>query len=139
MRSEMLTVTPCGSAKFKDLIHEVSDGLVSAGFVVFRPPLHEMAFAVNLAPESSLLAWKGATYAHLQRVAKADICMVINPGGYVGAGATLELGFAVGLRKVIVFLQPDSEPARYGLADFTLETENAAEAVRAMKRIFQIK
>lgn len=136
---QMISITPCGSGKFKPLIHGMCESLTHAGFVVFRPPLHDMTFVQSLQADAGLLAWKGATYAHLQRVAKCDICLIVNPGGYTGVGGTLELGYAVALRKIIVAMQPDTEPARNGLFDFVLNTDDGAQATEAVIKLFRHK
>lgn len=131
-----MIITPCGSGKFKSLVHTLCDRLSDAGFVVLKPPLHDMTFAGTLAEDANLLAWKGATYAHMQRVAKCDVCLIVNPGGYLGVGSTLELGYAVAARKIIVALQPDAEPARQGLYDFVLRTEEPTAVVEALTKRF---
>src|SRR5689334_9104719 len=111
----MVILTACGSAKFKVLIHGICGDLSARGLLVLTPPLHNMTFTGALAQDESLLAWKGATFAHLERIAKSDICLMVNPGGYLGNASTLELGYAVALHKLVIALQHDAEPAREGL------------------------
>jgi hypothetical protein len=131
----MRSVSVCGSGRFKSLIHDVCAELDARGIVTLKPPLHEMTFADALTEEQRLLAWKGATFAHLQRVAIADICLLINPGGYLGAGTTLELGYAVALRKLIISLQPDTEPARQAVINIVIGTDEINEIVSRMEAI----
>lgn len=132
-------VTPCGSGKFKPLIHGICEDLENSGFLIFKPPLHNMGFTEGLHADEKLLAWKGATFAHLQRIAKCDVCLIVNPGGYTGVSTTLELGYAVALQKVIVALQHDPEPARESLFDFVLETDSRPQAIERFKLLFQEK
>src|SRR4051794_20412016 len=107
----MKRITLCGSGKFKPLIHKVGRGLKERGFIVFVPPLHDMSFTQQLSLEQTLLAWKGATFAHLNRIEKGDICLLINPDGYLGVSSTFELGYAIAKRKLIVALRHDeNEP-----------------------------
>lgn len=122
----MIIITPCGSGRFKEFIHALSARLEQMGFIVLTPPLHNIdKLTANSADECKLLAWKGATFAHLHRVGKGDVCLVINPTGYIGLSTTLELGYAVALGKLVVALQHDkAEPAREGLFDFVLETDD---------------
>jgi len=131
----MKTITVCGSGKFKSYIIEVCDALSGAGLLVLRPPLHDMEFASRLTEEQCLLAWKGATLAHIQRVAIGDICLLINRDGYLGVGTTLELGCAVALRKLVVSLRLDPEAARNSLINFVLGTEDVPDLVSKMVEI----
>src|SRR5271170_8141695 len=104
-----MKVTVCGSGKFRDLIHAICQDLTRDGLTVLKPPLHDMTFTESLSPEQVLLAWKGATFAHLQRIAVGDVCLFVNPRGYMGASSTLELGAAVAMRKLIIACQHDTE------------------------------
>ena len=130
-----MKITICGSGRFKELIHDVCDDLTKEGFVVLKPPLHDMSFTKTLEPDQVLLAWKGATFAHLQRVAIGEVCVIVNPGGYMGTSSTLELGAAVAFRKLIIAFQHDPEPAREGMFHFVLETDDRREAIRKLIRI----
>lgn len=118
----MITITLCGSGKFREAVHATGKFLQERGVVVLIPPLHQIEQLVADRPEEcKQLAWKGATFAHFNRIAKADIVFIVNPDGYVGASTTLELGYAVALGKLIVAMQPDdTEPARNSLFDVIL-------------------
>lgn len=130
-----MIVTACGSAKYKPLIHEICNKLSGNGLIVLTPPLHDMSFTRNIPDDGALLAWKGATHAHFQRIAKSSLCLMVNPGGYLGVSSTLELGYAVALSKYIVALQHDPEPAREGLFDKVLETENVEVVVNMVVKL----
>lgn len=134
-----MIVTLCGSGRFKEQIHDIGHQLQNAGYFVMTPPLHEIDRLTGGAdsPELTDLVWKGATHAHLQRVAKADIVFVINPDGYVGNSTTLELGYAIGVGKVVVAMQPDREPARQVLYDDVLNVDNPKKAVEALTSVIQ--
>jgi hypothetical protein len=116
-------ITACGSGKYRPLIHGITDALKKSGFIVLPPPLHDMpGLTVGMNPELTLLAWKGATFAHFARIQKANICLMINPDGYLGYSSSLELGYAVSLGKLVIALEHDrAEPAREGLFDIVLE------------------
>jgi nucleoside 2-deoxyribosyltransferase len=132
-------VTLCGSGRFKDQIHDIGHQLENAGYFVMSPPLHEIDRLTEDSDSQELtdLVWKGATHAHLQRVAKADIVFVVNPDGYVGNSTTLELGYAVSEGKVLVAMQPDQEPARQVLYDEILDVDNPRKAVDALASVIQ--
>lgn len=121
----MKIITVCGSGKNKELIHSVCKKLEEKGYIVLTPPLHNIEkYANDMDSEGKLLLWKGATFAHLNRINTADVCIMINPRGYLGVGSTLELGYAVSLGKLIISLQHDDEPARESLFDIVLECED---------------
>lgn len=125
----MTIITACGSKKNAALIHGICDELKTRGFVVLPPPLHDLSFTQNLNAEQSLLVWKGATFAHLNRITKCDICIMVNPGGYLGNSSTLEMGYAAAHGKLIIALRHDTELSRESLFDIVLDTENVSEIV----------
>lgn len=135
----MISITVCGSSKLKSLIHETCAKLEEAGFVVLTPPLHDIETLTNQSSEEcKLLSWKGATFAHFKRIEVADICLIVNPDGYIGNSTTLELGYAVASKKLIISFMPDSqEMARQGLIDFVLNTKNPDGAVALIKKKFK--
>lgn len=82
--------------------------------------------------EATTLMWRGAVLAHFGRIAKADLCLVVNPNGDLGVGSTLELGCAVALDKLLIALQHDREPARDALYDVVLGTDDVDEVVERL-------
>jgi nucleoside 2-deoxyribosyltransferase len=75
-------------------------------------------------------AWKGATFAHFNRITKADAVLIVNPDGYVGASTTLELGYAVAAGKLVIAMAGDrDEPARGILFDLVLDCSDVDKAV----------
>lgn len=122
----MAVVTACGSGKNKTLIHSICKKLEEKGHIVLTPPIHNIEkYADSMDLEGETLLWKGATFAHLNRIKTASVCIMVNPKGYLGVGSTLELGYAVGLGKLIISLQHDEELAREALFDIVLECEEA--------------
>jgi hypothetical protein len=132
-------ITACGSGKYKTLIHAITDGLARTGFIVLPPPLHNMpGLTKNASAELTLLGWKGATLAHLKRIHTADICLMINPEGYLGYSSTLELGYAVSEGKLVIALEHDkTELAREGLFDLVLGTIDPEEVVKRCTQILK--
>lgn len=134
----MASITVCGSAKFKALVHEICSKLESVGFVVLTPPLHDIESLTNhCSDECKLLVWKGATFAHFNRIDVSDICLIVNPEGYIGNSTTLELGYAVAQKKIIISLYPDNkELSRNGLINIVLNTEISSEVADLLKKKF---
>lgn len=134
----MAIITACGSGKYKATIHGICDGLKNAGFIVLPPPLHNIGkYEDNVDDEGCLLLWKGATYAHLNRIKTADVCIMVNPNGYLGVGSSLELGYALSLGKLIIALQHDAELARESLFDIVLESEKIDEVVSKITELLK--
>ncbi len=132
-------ITACGSGKHRILIHSITDALGKSGFIVLPPPLHDMpGLTAGINPELTLLGWKGATFAHLARIQKANVCLMVNPGGYLGYSSSLELGYAVSLGKLIIALEHDTaEPAREGLFDIVLETTSIEKTVEKLNNFLR--
>lgn len=130
----MRTITLCGSGKRREEIFAAADLLRDQGALVLAPPLHKIDDLCAGQPnECWELAWKGATFAHLNRIEKADVVFIINPDGYLGPSTTLELGYAVALRKLIVAMKSDStEPARTVLLDLVLDSADIADACKRL-------
>lgn len=135
----MAIITACGSGKNKELIHTICKKLEEKGHIVLTPPLHDLEKYMeneSFDEEGSLLLWKGATFAHFNRVKTANICIIVNPNGYLGVGTTLELGYAVSSGKLIIALQHDKEePAREILFDIVLEDENPETVVDKISQL----
>lgn len=130
----MRTITLCGSGKKRKEIFEAADLLRDQGAFVLAPPLHKIGELLAGQPDESWeLAWKGATFAHLNRIEKADVVFIVNPDGYLGPSTTLELGYAVALRKLIVAMKHDNaETARSVLIDLVLESDDVADACKKL-------
>jgi nucleoside 2-deoxyribosyltransferase len=130
----MRTITLCGSGKKRDEISEAARLLQERGAIVFAPSVHKIEELLDGQPDETWeFAWKGVTFAHLNRIEKADVVFIVNPGGYLGPSTTLELGYAVALRKLIVAMRPDNtETARTVLLDVVLDTDDVAEACRKL-------
>ena len=136
----MSIITACGSGKNKELIHTICKKLKEKGHIVLTPPLHDIGKyknSVDMDLEGETLLWKGATFAHLNRIKTADVCIMVNPKGDLGVGSTLELGYAVGQGKLIISLQHDEELARESLFDIVLECEDAEKVVEKIDTLLK--
>jgi nucleoside 2-deoxyribosyltransferase len=128
------TITICGSGKRREEIFAAADLLRDQGALVLAPPLHKIdELCAGQSNEGWELAWKGATFAHLNRIEKADVVFIVNPDGYLGPSTTLELGYALALRKLIVAMKPDStETARTVVLDLILDSDDIADACKKL-------
>lgn len=132
-------ITACGSGKHRALVHGITNRLKEKGFIVLPPPLHNMpALTADASAELTLLGWKGATFAHFARIQKSQLCLFVNPEGYLGYSSTLELGYAASLGKLIIALEHDTaEPAREGLFDLVLETTDIETVVNNLQTLLE--
>jgi nucleoside 2-deoxyribosyltransferase len=130
-----MIVTICASARFRAEVHVLSACLEEAGFAVLLPPLHDMSSFAGKDFEVAALAWKGATLAHFDRIAKADVVLMLNPDSYLGVSATLELGVAHARGKLIVAAEDDAdEPARAALFDWVIGSSEPAEVAATLAK-----
>ena len=137
----MAIITACGSGKNRELIHAICHKLEEKGHIGLTPPLHNIGkytSSESMDEEGTLLLWKGATFAHFNRIKTASICIMVNPGGYLGVGSTLELGYAVSLGKLIIALEHDKdESARDVLFDVVLEDEDPDSVVNKINELIK--
>jgi NTP pyrophosphatase (non-canonical NTP hydrolase) len=68
---------------------------------------------------------------HLQSIRRSDFLFVVNPDGYIGPNATLEVGYALALSVPVFCLQVPSETV---LAEFVHSGVSIAEVKRAIKQ-----
>lgn len=130
----MNRIVICGSGKLREEIFLAGHLLSDAGLQVMVPPLHRIEELVaGRSAECRELAWKGATFAHFNRIDKSDVVFIVNPNGYIGPSTTLELGYAVARHAYIVAMKPDeTELARTVLLDCVLDTTDVERACKEL-------
>jgi nucleoside 2-deoxyribosyltransferase len=135
----MTRIVICGSGKLRQEIYLAGQLLSDAGLQVMVPPLHRIEELVAGRPaECRELAWKGATFAHFNRIEKSDIVFIVNPNGYIGPSTTLELGYAVARHAFIVAMMPDqTELAKTVLLDRVLDTVDVGQACKELAEMVQ--
>lgn len=98
------SVVICGSRRFRTEVKKLAQELREAGVIVYEPPLIDMSDnqSVMALPQNLQdRLFDGATYRHIQMIRQADICYILNPGGYIGSSVTFEMGIAKGCNKPI--------------------------------------
>ena len=68
----------------------------------------------QLTPTRQLELKREFMLEHNLQIDRADILFLFNPGGYVGNSVTLEIGYAMGRKKLIYALHFDNEFGREG-------------------------
>jgi NTP pyrophosphatase (non-canonical NTP hydrolase) len=67
--------------------------------------------------------------SHLQAIRKSDFLYIVNPGGYIGPSATMEVGYALALSVPVFSLEPPTEPV---LAMFVRTERRIAKVKRVL-------
>lgn len=114
--SEMneIKVTIAGSyRKHFDRIVEAKQAFEALGATVLRPRSEQISSSDEdlVRLEGDPDDQRGIQDAQLQAINDSDLLYVVNPGGYVGASATLEVGYASGVTTQIVTSEPPFESA----------------------------
>lgn len=117
-----------GSFKFINKMIEIENLLTENGIQCLSPVPH--SYRKGSAPSEFTEDWNSLSeeqkmeksqriqkeYFH-QKVDQSDIVYVVNPGGYVGASVTLEVGYAYALKKPLFAMEPIKEYTVMGLID----------------------
>lgn len=105
----MKTICFCGSFKFFKEMETAAKSLRKKGFTVIVPtPSH---IRHGHKPEElkkgkydrlTLTKWEGeGAYHHLENIRKSDAVYIFNKGSYLGPAVTVEIGYALALKKPI--------------------------------------
>ena len=109
----MKRVVFSASVRFSDQCQEWAEVLRGTGVQVYVPT-KEVADGqwdvMSLSRRRSLQ--KQLIEAHHREIDEADILFVLNQDGYIGSSVTLEIGYALGLGKLVYAMQPDVELGR---------------------------
>lgn len=107
----MKSVVICGSAKFKTEMSNFVEKLEKLGVVVYGLYSRKESKDEwdNLSEDYKKFVALGSTHAHFYKIRMADVVFVYNPNGYIGNGATMEIGFAVAVDKPIYALHSDDQ------------------------------
>ncbi|OGG03936.1 hypothetical protein A2W14_05720 [Candidatus Gottesmanbacteria bacterium RBG_16_37_8] len=105
-KSSSSTICFCGSFKFYHQMENVAAKLRSAGFKVIVPQPSHIRHGAN--PQmlkdkydmSTLTKWEGqGAFSHLENIRRSDIVYIFNKNSYLGPAVTVEIGFALALKK----------------------------------------
>ena len=107
------TICFCGSFKFYKEMEKAATLLRKSGLRVIVPqPSHirhghkpeELKTKYN---SQTLIRWEGeGAREHLANIQKSDAVYIFNKGSYLGPAVTVEIGFALALRKPIFAKAP---------------------------------
>ncbi len=105
----MKTICFCGSFKFFKEMENDAALLRKKGFTVIVPtPSHirhghkPEELKKGKYDQATLTKWEGeGALTHLENIRKSDAVYIFNKGSYLGPAVTVEIGFALALRKPI--------------------------------------
>ncbi|MHA1908042.1 MAG: hypothetical protein ACW98Y_12155 [Candidatus Thorarchaeota archaeon] len=117
-----------GSFKFIDKMMEIEELLTEHGIQCLSPVPH--SYRKGSKPSEFTENWNSLSeaqkleeseriqkeYFH-QKVDQSDVVYVVNPGGYVGASVTLEIGYTYALKKPLYAMEPIKEYTVMGLIE----------------------
>jgi hypothetical protein len=107
-----------GSTKFKDEILKISKILNENNISHFLPI---MEFPKEL--ETAEMTTK-YVFEHFKKMRDSEIILVVNPNGYIGNSVKIEIGFAKGLGKRLIYIEKTNQPEPDCLADEFISIEN---------------
>ena len=124
-RQELRTVVLSGSfRKHLDYILDIKNKLIEKKIEILSPrfdtPKNPGAEFVIFNGEESMTPLELERF-HLKKINECDAIIICNKNGYVGASSLIEIGYAVALRKRIIFTEKPEEfllrilPAEIGL------------------------
>ena len=100
-----------GSIRFRDKIAQISKKLESSR-LNHSLPVMDLPKEEETPEMTTMLV-----YDHFKKIDKCKILYVVNPGGYIGNSVKIEIGYAKGAGKKIVFLEKTNLPELDCLAD----------------------
>lgn len=101
-----MTITICGSTRFKDQILEVAEGLTLDGHLVMMPTVfrHDdpaLTTEMRIRLENQ----------HREMINKSDAIFVVNVDKYIGEATYSMLDWATRMKKEVYFLEEINQPA----------------------------
>ena len=112
-----MTITICGSTRFKDKIFEVAEGLTLDGHIVFMPTVFRHDDP-NLTTEMRIRLEN----QYREMINKSDAIFVVNVDKYIGETTYSMLDWATRMKKEVYFLEEINPPTE----ESTSESESVA-------------
>ncbi|WP_433385062.1 hypothetical protein [Micromonospora sp. KLBMP9576] len=124
------SITICSSSRFYGTAQRAEAALRALGMTVYTPryDYNEQEVAVDESDKARL------THEFLAKIARSDAVFVVAAGGYAGVSVCIEVGFAAGQEKVVVFSEAPTEFALRALVDAVVPVDEIGERVRSVTR-----
>lgn len=122
------SVTICSSSKFYDTARKAEAALRALGMTVYTPryDYNEQFVTVDESDKARL------THEFLAKIDRSDAVFVIANDGYTGASVCIEVGYAAGQGKTILFSENPVELALRALVDAVVPVDGITDRVRSI-------
>lgn len=110
--------------RFREKIQEISQGLERHGIGHMLPV---MDLEKEQERGAELSRW--LVKEHFGKIMGCKALLVVNPGGYIGNSVKVEIGYAKGLKKPVIFLERTGRDELDCLADFFI-SENELQKIK---------
>ncbi|WP_349877193.1 hypothetical protein ABIH81_24295 [Micromonospora sp. HUAS YX12] len=123
-------ITICSSSKFYDTAQRAEAAFRNLGLTVYTPryDFNEQHVQVDEPDKIQL------TRDFLAKIAKSDAIFVVAAGGYAGVSVCIEVGYAVGQGKTVLFSEQPTEFALRALVDAVVPVEDIGSGVRSVTK-----
>lgn len=120
------SITICSSSKFYDTAQRAEEAFRRFGFTVYTPRYDWNEQLVQVGESDKI--W--LTHEFLAKITKSDAVFVVANGGYTGASVCVEVGYAFGQKKTVLFSEPPAEFALRALMDAVVPVDSIDDSVR---------
>lgn len=124
------SITICSSSKFYDTAQRAEAAFRRLGCTVYTPRYDRNEQRVYVGESDKI----ELTREFLAKIAKSDAVFVIANGGYTGASVCIEVGYASGQDKTVLFSEPPAEFALRALVDAVVPVDRIDDEVRRIGR-----
>ncbi|MFF0314265.1 hypothetical protein ACFYPH_06395 [Micromonospora sp. NPDC005252] len=123
-------ITICSSSKFYDTAQRAEAAFRALGMTVYTPryDYNEQRVTVHESDKVQL------TREFLAKISKSDAVFVVANGGYAGVSVCIEVGYAVGQGRAVLFSEQPAEFALRALVDAVVPVDHIDAEVRSLNR-----
>ncbi|KKK05123.1 hypothetical protein [Micromonospora sp. HK10] len=127
---EIEAVTICSSSKFYDTVQHAEAAFRDLGMTVYTPRYDFNEEHVRVEEPDKIRL----TREFLAKIARSDAIFVVANGGYAGVSVCIEVGYAVGQGKVVLFSEQPTEFALRALVDAVIPVKDISAGVRSVTK-----
>ncbi|WBB76613.1 hypothetical protein O7602_14230 [Micromonospora sp. WMMD1128] len=121
-------ITICSSSKFYDTAQRAEASFRALGLTVYTPRYDFSEQHVQVDEPDKIRL----TRDFLAKIAKSDAIFVVATGGYAGVSVCIEVGYAVGQGKTVLFSEQPTEFALRALVDAVVPVRDISSEVHSV-------
>lgn len=124
------SITICSSSKFYDSARRAEAAFRALGLTVYTPrfDFNEQRQIVGESDKIQL------THEFLAKIARSQAVFVVATSGYAGVSVCIEVGYAVGQGKTVIFSDTPAEFALRALVDAVVPVDGITQDIRLVTR-----